>query len=119
MNEFKQMNKLATLSCYRYSGGQLRPVQQLQPVPHEDHQLGGDHHRPRRQVRLRLQLYRAGARVPQVPRLLQRRLLGRRTGELPEILQDQLQPPVPSGPVFRAQAARVLPSLLRWRLHRA
>lgn len=47
----------------RYSGGQRRFLQQLQPLSHSDAELGRDSHRRRRQDHLRLQLYAAGAKL--------------------------------------------------------
>ena len=45
-------------------------------------------------------------------------VLGRGFPQLPAVLQDKLRGAVPLRPLLRAQAARVLPPVLRGRLHR-
>ena len=60
---------------FRYPRGLCRRVEQLQPVPHQDHPVAGDHHGPHLQVRLRLQLHGAGARLHTLPRVMQGEIL--------------------------------------------
>ncbi|CAB0028195.1 unnamed protein product, partial [Trichogramma brassicae] len=89
---------------------------ELQSLPHQDHQLGRDHHGVRPQVQLQVQLHDARAVLQRVRQELRAGLLGRRPRELPALLQDQLLAPVLAGALLRPESARVLPSVLRRRL---
>lgn len=103
--------------CCRHLARWSRDVEQLQPVPHEDDQLGRDYHGSGSAVPVRVQLHAAGARVSAVRQQLRARLLGRRSRELPTFLQGQLFPAVLRRQVLWPQAEGVLSSLLCWRLH--
>lgn len=57
--------------CFRHPERQRGYPQQLQPLPHQDHQLGRDHYgRAPEQICLCLQLQGAGARVQSLPRVM-------------------------------------------------
>ena len=71
---FSLSTSFSTSFLPRYPRGQRGHPEQLQPVPHQDDQMGGDHHWPEVEVRLRVQLHRAGERLHPVPRVLQGRV---------------------------------------------
>lgn len=100
----------------RYFGGKRRHAEQLQLVSHENNQVGRNHHRLKRQLRVRLRLSKSGAQVRAVPRRVRGGLLGRGPRQLPAILQDQLQSAVPPGQMLRSQTQGVLSLVLRRRL---
>ena len=64
-----------TFVSFRYSARVGGYPEQLQPLPHQDHPVERDHYGPQLNVRVRLQLHGAGARLHPLPRDLRGRAI--------------------------------------------
>lgn len=75
-------------SVFRHSLRKRRVLQQLQLMPHQDHQLGRDPDWSKCDQHLCVQLYVTRTRMPTLPQNVLSRLLGRRSWQLSKILES-------------------------------